>query len=65
MLRISRFLYRSVHADLHSAIHNRNPSAQTSTRIQRNLITSQCASKFACINNEMTSNFIPEILKTS
>ena len=45
MLRIRHFLYRSVYADLHSSIHNRNPSTQTYTRIQRNLITSQRASK--------------------
>lgn len=45
MLRISHFLCRTVYADLHSAIRFQNLSMQTSTRIQRNLITSQRASK--------------------
>lgn len=45
MLRINHFLYRSVYADLHSAIRFQNLTMQTSTRIQRNFITSQRASK--------------------
>lgn len=45
MLRIRRFLYRSVYADQHSAIRFQNLSMQTSTRIQRNLINSRRESK--------------------